>query len=49
MLGAAAAFHAGVGLQRVDAGDVLAGIEAEILVARERRNAAEPLRGAGTR
>jgi hypothetical protein len=41
MLGTAAALHAGEGLQRVDARDVLAGVESEILVARERRNAAE--------
>ena len=41
MLGAAAAFDAGVGLQGGDAREVLAGIEAEILVACERRNFAE--------
>ena len=34
MLGAAAAFDAGVGLQRVELGDVLAGVQAEIFVAR---------------
>ena len=43
MLGAAAALDAGEGLQRVDARHVLAGIQAEILVAGERRNAAEAL------
>ena len=48
VLGAAAAFHAGIGLQRVDAGDILAGIQAEILIAFERRNPAEALRGAET-
>ena len=38
MLGAAAAFDARIGLQRDDLRQILAGIEAEIFVARERRN-----------
>ena len=38
MLGAAAAFDAGVRLQRDDLRQVLAGVEAEIFVAGERRN-----------
>src|SRR5664279_4700487 len=41
MLGAAAALHAGEGLQRVDARDIFACIESEIIVAGERRNTAE--------
>ena len=41
MLRTPAAFHAGKSLQRVDSGDVLAGIQSEILVARQRRNPAE--------
>ena len=41
VLGAAPALDARVGLQGVDARNVLSRIEAEILVARERRNAAE--------
>jgi len=41
VLGAAAALHAGVRLQCVDPGDVLAGVETEILVAHQRRDAAE--------
>src|SRR5581483_59248 len=41
MLGAASAFHARERLQRIDLRDVLAGIESEILVAFQRRNAAE--------
>src|SRR5579883_289349 len=43
VLGAASAFHAREGLERVDAGDVLARHEPEILVARERRDAAEAI------
>ncbi len=41
MFGAAAAFDAGIGLQRDDAREVLAGVEAEIFVARERRDVRE--------
>ena len=44
VLGAAAALDAGEGLQRVDPRDILAGVQAEILVAGERRNVAEALR-----
>ena len=41
VLGAAPALHAGISLQRVDLGDVLAGVQAEVLVAHQRRNLAE--------
>src|ERR1035437_3012024 len=43
VLRAASALHARVGLQRVNAGDVLARIQPEVLFAGERRNAAESL------
>src|ERR1019366_5273183 len=43
VLRAAPALYAGEGLQRVDARYVLTGIEAEILIAGQRRNPAEPL------
>ena len=41
VLGAAAALHAGVGLQADELRQVLAGHEAEVLIAGERRNRAE--------
>ncbi len=41
VLGAAPAFHAGVSLEAGDARDVFAGDEAEVLVARERRDLTE--------
>ena len=44
MLGAAAALDARIGLQRDQLRDVLAGVEAEIFVARQRRNFAERCR-----
>ena len=44
VFGAAAAFDAGVGLQRDDLRQILAGDEAEIFVADERRNLAEARR-----
>ena len=43
MLGAAAALDAREGLQRDQLRDVLAGIQAEVFVARERRNLAESI------
>ena len=43
VLRAAAALHAGERLQRVDPRHVLAGIQPEIFIAGERRNAAEAL------
>ena len=44
VLGAAAALHAGVGLQAGQPGEVYAGDEAEVLVADERRNLREARR-----
>ncbi len=43
MLGAASAFDAREGLQRIQLGDVFAGIEAEIFVAHQRRDLAETI------
>jgi hypothetical protein len=43
VLGAAAAFHTGEGLQRIDFRDVFAGVQAEILVTGKGRNPAETL------
>ncbi len=41
MFGAAAALDAGEGLQGIEPGDVFAGIQTEIFIAREWRNMAE--------
>src|SRR5579864_3635875 len=41
MLGAPAALHAGIGLQRVELRNIFTGVEPEIVVADKRRNLAE--------